>query len=354
MFSKYPEYFLQTKEWADYWQKANPHRHTFYEFTAEFTPSKKLYCIAYEYPWQLGAKFWYIPKMPAIQGFSDSEDLKMGLYKLLSQVVAKAKLSQVAFIKCDFDDNLSSLLNYIDDQSLLKDLSRILQNTGIRKSPKVLQYLSAMVIEPQLNEHELKTTIDNSQLSLEEFFRLSRSFWLTTNENIRRYTKKSLKQGWVVSTEKDQSNFESFWSVYQSTSYRQRFFTHAKSNLEKLLAEKNSRIIVVSDSEGVPQAVWMGWVSERTLTYLHGGNTPQSFKYYGQYLVHLAALKIVLQEKLSFYDLGKYDEGYGYSNFKKGYRGDIRKFAGPIDIVLEPLSYNIISNLLKVKRLLRP
>jgi lipid II:glycine glycyltransferase (peptidoglycan interpeptide bridge formation enzyme) len=346
MFSKYPEYFLQTKSWAKYWKKANLAGHEYFEFSS----TNGLSGIVYQYPWQLGEKFWYVPKGPVAKSKMNISDLTREFKELVDCIIDQAKKQNVAFIKWDFDDSFCEQIGYQNNSALLQDLKILFPGQELRKSKKILQYLKAMVLEPKietLDQNFGKYDIE----TLSSFFLDTKAFWSTTNENIRRYTKKSLNQGWRVNIDKTPQNFEAFWQVYQSTSERQKFSTHHKSNMKVLFEQDFSRLIVLYDPQNQPQAAWMGLVSEQTLTYLYGGNTQLSFAGYGQYLVHLVAIKMLVTEDLKYYDLGKYDELHSYSAFKKGYRGEIREFLGPVDIVLKPWKYKLINFLIGMRKL---
>jgi SanA protein len=82
------------------------------------------------------------------------------------------------------------------------------------------------------------------------------------------------------------------------------------------------------------------------MVYLYGGNTAISRKRHGQYLIHLAALYLATQEDTQFYDLGGYDSDKGYGQFKEGYKGALRSFLGPVDLVCRPLVYNSLQGLI--------
>ena len=210
-----------------------------------------------------------------------------------------------------------------------------------------------MVLELDQNDIDLKVETGFSSSVLSQFFVNTRQFWSRTNENVRRYTKKSLQSGWNISADKTDENFEAFWHVYQSTSDRQQFFTHHKSVVQNLMKYDFSRIIILRDQNNQPQSVWMGIVSDSTLTYLYGGNTPDSFKNYGQYLLHLVALKMTSDEGLQYYDLGRYDPEKSYSKFKENYHGTIRNFLGPIDLIISPVKYYSINFLIRVVKFLK-
>jgi hypothetical protein len=381
MYPKYPVYFLQTKPWLEFWKNANLPGHDYLHIAVEVdillenpahTLKILLQSFIYIYPWQLGQKFFYIPKSPVVELLLDGKSLKFDAIskvfnesdlqlikqnflqlfdKLLLQFATLAQQKDVAFIKLDLDDNFTEFLDIKDNAEILSNIKKVYPRSVI--SGKTIQYLQAMVLELENVKPSITKTKDYTNQTLISFFDGTKSFWAKTNENVRRYTKKSLSQGWQVSTLKTPENFEAFWQVYSGTSERQHFSTHHKNVVETLMKYDFSRIIIVRDEQGDPQCVWMGVVSDNTLTYLYGGNTEDSFKKYGQYLVHLSAVKMVYDEGLRFYDLGRYDPTKSYSKFKENYRGQIRNFLGPVDLIIKPSYYYYINFLIAVVKIFR-
>jgi lipid II:glycine glycyltransferase (peptidoglycan interpeptide bridge formation enzyme) len=243
-----------------------------------------------------------------------------------------AKANNITYIKLDFDYHFTNLLDIKDNNQLLKFVSTH-TTSKVVVSNKTIQYLSTALLDCSTLQYS--DTID-------DLMNINTSFWSKTNENIRRYTRKSLKQDWKIETGNTKDNFENFWSVYQSTANRQKFAIHPKSYFEKMLEHEFVRLIILKDSEGTPHSVWFGVEIDDTLYYLYGGNDDYSFDHYGQYLIHLVATQIAAQEKVKSYDLGGYDSSKGFGKFKEGYRGNIVTFLGPVDIILDPFYYHLI------------
>jgi lipid II:glycine glycyltransferase (peptidoglycan interpeptide bridge formation enzyme) len=336
-------YFIQTKEWSEFWlQSAHKNHDSHY-----FEHKSKLVDIAaftYQYPWYIGKYFLYIPKGPTFKVNSEiTKEQLIAEYKIfLAKITEFAAQNKCVFIKLDFDYNFTDLLYIDSNNTILKFVESTTKHKTVL-STKSLQYLSTMLLDC----HGLSKN-DN----LPHFLEDNKHFYSQTNENVRRYTRKSLKQNWQIETSKTTENFEHFWQVYESTAKRQSFAIHTKSYFETMFASEFVRIIVLKDEQNIPHCCWFGVAFGETLYYLYGGNDDYSFTHQGQYLAHLVALQIAAKEKLLSYDLGGYDSEKGFGKFKEGYRGKVVKFLGPVDIVLQPLVYNTLNKLINtVKRI---
>jgi lipid II:glycine glycyltransferase (peptidoglycan interpeptide bridge formation enzyme) len=256
------------------------------------------------------------------------KDIKLAVEKALEI----AKIQKCSFVKIDFDENFQQGLQ------LILDNYKIIQNT------KPLQYKSTMTLDLEII---LEILPDDN------FFENSKIFWKTTNNNVQRYTKKAnLANNWTVSTQKTLTNFEHFWQVYKATSNRQDFKTHTKDYYQKLYELDFSKIIILF-SHNIPQAVWFGIATENTLTYLYGGNTDFALANLGQYKIQLEAVKLAVANNLRFYDLGGYEAGKGYARFKENYKGDIRVFSDPLDIIVNLFWYNFVNFSVKIIKLFK-
>jgi lipid II:glycine glycyltransferase (peptidoglycan interpeptide bridge formation enzyme) len=383
----YPYYFLQQDDWANFWLSANLENHSFFEV---YSDNKALFSKIYIYPWELGQKFGYLARFPAFCLVKlkslKQEDFENETFSLLKNIKDKAKELGLIFIKFDFDNQFLSNAEDVKKNTNFnlnpknQDFNLLFQEIFVDKlgfskinlKTKKIQYLATMTLDLKnvlkklkntdslVNEkfYELKKLLekgkilaDNSVLS--DFYNFSQDFWQTTNQNVRRYTKKSLKQNWQISLNKTQDNFEKFYQIYLKTSQRQKFAIHSKDYLQKFFDSSFSKVIILEDKNNQPQAVWLGIRSDQTLTYICGGNTEISFKNYGQYLIHLVAIFVASLEKLSFYDLGGYDPKLSFSDFKKNYRGDIRQFPGPLDVVIKPIQYDFTNTLIKLVKLFK-
>ena len=382
----FPYYFLHQNDWADFWNLANGAGHQSLEISSS---NGLLFTKVYIYPWQFKQKFAYLGRFPAYKNLAELKKLSQPefqteLISLLEKIKEKAVELDLAFLKFDFEDqflddfefeNLTFNPNKKDFQTLIQEIFKTqLDFPKINSKTKKIQYLATMTLDLHQAIDDLqnlknsqkeklekfqnqkknleKETVKIQDLDLAEFYQLTQAFWKTTNQNIRRYTKKSLKQNWQISLAKTPENFEKFYQVYLKTAQRQKFAIHSKDYLRKFFDSSFSRIIILENQENQPQAVWLGIKSKQTLTYICGGNTQESFKFYGQYLIHLVAIFLASLENLPFYDLGGYDPALSFTDFKRGYRGKIRKFPGAVDVVLKPQRYNLITGLIKLIKFL--
>ncbi len=348
MILKYPKYFIQTEDWAKNWVNANLAGHNFFVLEVKDSKSENLLKgIVYQYPWHFKQNFLYLPKGPFFKLNSDisPEEVKSLFEEFLEKLIALGNQQNSAFIKVDLEDEAGRLLNLhnLDDFKHFISHSTVLKNKlKVTKSYKTIQYLhtSTLDLSSILRLNVTAEKLENSE-SLKNFFQDSKDFWKITNENIRRYTKKSLEKGWKIATTKSEENFNHFWEVYTHTSKRQNFAINTREYTYSIFKSNFSRIIILKDEFNKPQCVWLGIVSPDTLTYLYGGNTAFSFENYGQYLIHLIAIAQCVYENLKFYDLGGYDSEKGFGKFKEGYRGDYRSFLGPLDLHLQPLKASL-------------
>ena len=326
-----------------------------------FFQEGSLSCYIQEYPWQLGAKFWYIPKAPVFinsGGNIDRVTILKDLDSLYARIAKQAKESGIVFIKNDFDDRLTNQLEIENNQDLNQALSQLTTFSSLKlvSNTKKIQYLECTYCDisylPKANPNR----------TLQEFWDENLTFWAKCNEQVRRYTRKSLKdynQGlYTINTEKTIENFEAFWSVHRDTTLRQNFSTQPKDYLIQFMNSGFGRIITIRDQNGEPMSVWMGVKMGDTLYYILGGNSDKALKSRTQYLLQLAAVQLAKIEDCKYYDMGGYEAGSGYGQFKDGYKGIHREFLGPIDIVLDPVKYkaiNLVSITAKsIKNLIKP
>jgi lipid II:glycine glycyltransferase (peptidoglycan interpeptide bridge formation enzyme) len=350
------KYFLQTREWAEFWQENNSQPHKFFEFYQEAEVDGRTFrlsTLVYQYPWQFGQIFWYIPKGFFLEEVIDAvgvklpwneidvEDLEILLIRLLDKIYSKAKDSGSIYVKIDFEEGLANWLCLNTNKEVVDFLHHHLQYESVLDT-KIIQYLSTITLDLRLIKNvELQHPINNETLT--ELYHNTSEFWGTTNANVRRYTKKSLTQNWAVNTEKSKENFEYFWRIYNLTKEKHNFAIQSKPYLQSLFNKEFSRVIIIKNTneegELEVQGVWFGIVIGDTLTYLYGGNTEKSFENYGQYLIHLVAVRMAMECGCAFYDLGGYDSTKGFGKFKENYRGQLRNFLGPIDVVLNHKNY---------------
>lgn len=345
----YPTYFLQTKEWTDFWQSSNALDHSIKFFSYE-----SLSCFVYQYPWNFGQKFWYIPRFASIDSsssanFSDKEQkyLNHQSLQLLEQILETAKSEEVSFVKFDFNDQLSAVWQCQDLESIKNKIFRSNFDYSTNLDTKIIQFTSTMfldlknllTVEKTLSDKKSKEILLSD---LEQFFEQNSKFWLNLEKNTRRGTKRSLEKNWEIVTEKTPQNFEIFYELLKETSKRQDFAIQTKEYLKSLFNQDFFVLILLKKDEKF-LASWSGIISSNTLVNLYNGNLPEGFKDFSQYLLHLVAVYTAKQNGLRFYDFGGYNPSLSFSSFKDGYKGDIRNFLGPVDVILKPFEYKAIN-----------
>lgn len=217
------------------------------------------------------------------------------------------------------------------------------------------------------NQKSLNNSHNPNFEVLNDFYQKSPELWADFSPRVRRYTRKILKEleqnKFHIQIEKTQKTWQDFYNLHLQTSQRQNFPTQSAEYLRELFWQEFTRIIIIKDEKGEVQSVFFGILqdnlkiekqlerqinsqnlennSQKILTYLLGGNSQTALTNHTQYLLQLAALWLCAKEKCEFYDMGGWEFGTGYSEFKNGYRGNLQTFFGPFDFVLKPNSYNL-------------
>lgn len=346
----YLPYFLQNERWAIAWQEAEGKNHSYKKIKFQGSTSL-IESVVYIYPWHFNQFFAYMPRGFTIKQTTrfDDKQLKHDLHLFMHEVLTYCKESSVVFLKIDLDDQLGDFLGIDSTEEMAEYLRLITKPNGvsgyipttIAKNSRPIQFMQTMT----LDTGSLRYSND-----INDFFKINTEFWSKTSQKIRRYTRKSLQFPWQLDTTKSEENFKHFWKVYHETSKRQQFGIHSKEYLSHIYKQDFARSIVIKDTHNQPHCVWLGISLDNTLTYLYGGNTQTSFDNHGQYIAHLAALQIAARERLSWYDLGGYDQEKGFGTFKEGYKGNIRKFLGPIDLVITQRKYDFTNKFVETAK----
>lgn len=338
----YNPYFNQTKEWSEFWLRANNDKnHQIIIFE-----SNNLKAYVYQYPFCFKMYFWYLPRAVVLKNNFDLEaDLKQELEKLITDINTKARQNnKIVFLKIDYD--LSFLHRYIyddkcrDPEGLLNDYPEL----KYQKATKKLQYQSTKIIDLKL----LKPT-DNICTFWQE-----NTKWFNVNFDKRtRYgTRKALDSNWIYDTEKNIENFDAFYNLYLETSNRQGFTIHPKKYLKTLLFEPFSKLILLKQNNQI-HAAWFGVIINKSIINLYGANSMISRELYGQYFLHLLAIYGAVKEQCLEYDLGGLEEGKGYNLFKQGYKGEVKNFSESYDIIYSPITYYTYNTYKRTKKYLK-
>jgi FemAB family len=258
-------------------------------------------------------------------------------------------------------------------------------------------------------ENGEKKMKDNLTDNLTRFYNQNELLWQSFNERVRRYSRKLLKDyqngKYLIITEKSDQTFEEFYQLHTETATRQNFPTQNKNYLRQLFDQDFSRVIIIKKIETNENSVlkstqktqnidqklaqelnstqvsnqistqqtskilapnsgkfaknetvesaFLGIIFDGTLTYLLGGNSTASLKNHTQYLLQMKALEMTSVENCQFYDMGGWESGSGYGEFKNGYRGKLRTFFGPFDLVFHSPKYQFVIFLINFGKSLR-
>ena len=300
----FPPYFTTTAAWSDFWMSAQ------HDLVDSFLRYNQRIFV-----WRgpLTSHFWYIPHLSLTQK------------QELNEIIIEAKKQGVTWITTECAENF--------DHSLLP----LYRTDALKK----LQYHATIV----LDTNSFVPTTDFNQI-----YHQNHAYLLGWSATARRKLKKAMGYGWHVSTEKTPQALTDFLTIYHDTSTRQQFAVHPNAYYETLFSKPESRIIVLKNTQGIVCGCWFGYVSTDTLTYLYGGNTTEALDQNGQYCIQLAALNMAKHEQLRWYDLGGYEKNTGYGRFKEGFHGILRQFKGPLDIVIDPLKYILVTTAKNIKQ----
>jgi FemAB family len=349
-------YFTQTRNWIDNWLKFSTN-HKIHELNFEIN-SQKYPVFIYEYPWHFGLNFLYIAQAPVIHDldkYTDEEIIK-NLQNFFGHVLNLANNQNSVYIKWNLGIDLTKRFNLQNNQDTIDFFFKARLNGTI--SDKIVMYNHTVFLS--LSKLVLPTA-DSSKISsqiLLKFFEMNREFWLQRNRTARYYTQQSLKLDWIIDTEKNDKNFQDFYKIYKQTCKRQKFAGHSYNYLFNQFQCDSSRLILIKNQQGNVCSVWLGWVfncnkEEKILTYLHGGNNQEGFDGYSQYLMHLVAMYVAVNEKVNTYDMGGYIEGTGFGKFKEHYKGELIYFAGPIEWIQKPIIYKLVTSLQAIKKMIK-
>jgi lipid II:glycine glycyltransferase (peptidoglycan interpeptide bridge formation enzyme) len=354
-------YFYQTRRWADFWKEANGQGHDYHFISLKTNNLGVVEAFVYEYPWFLGQKFLYLPEGPILrQAYFEEltlQQIKNGLVEFSEELFKLAQKRGAVFLKVDLEAKLSNFLNLTNKYEAYKFWQNLSDYKSFRFKSRLarkrIMYTATMLLnvknlhwphnpDPKFSDKAISIVSSSTEKidQLRLFFQQNQEFFKKVNQHTRYRTKKSLDQNWKIDTVLSNENFEAFWKIYDQTVHRQDFTTHPKEYFAKLYTQPETRIIILRDELDQPQAVWFGRMEANSLVYLYGGNTSYSMDKFGQYLIHLEALRMAKTEGKDWYDLGGLESGTGYTTFKERYKGQTIYFAGPVDLVVSDFRYD--------------
>lgn len=171
------------------------------------------------------------------------------------------------------------------------------------------------------------------------------------------------RKGVIVKEETGEEAFNDFYKIYDETTKRQNFGGHAKNYHKKIWdifgKEKISHILVARFS-GRPLAACQLWLYKNTLYYTYAGSSNEDRNLKAMNALMWAVVCFAKEHgatKLDLWgivppnDLGIKSNWIGFSDFKKGYGGEVVEMIGSYDLVVFPLMYQIYNIAYKLRKL---
>lgn len=344
--NNFSDYFLQSSTWTKAWETAQVGDHKIIDYIKGVFKSK-----IYQYPWH-GGIMWYLAKGPVIgEEFTIEGCTKEEFVEYLSGLYELAKKKKVKFLKLDLNDNITNFLG-LDDKGMRLLLEDAKLNCNY--SADSLQYTQCAILPlstiPKIENYK--------ELNLEQFVNiyepLLRTFSKTRRYEMNKVFKKYLDKQITFKTDKSKETFDDFWKVHIATAERQNIATNPSDYNYRMLKNNDFvHILVGYDAEDKPCCGWYGVALGDTLTYLLGGNNDVSIKNQYQHMLHIQSLYYAYINDYKYYDFGGYDKNFGYGMYKDRFNPIIRTFLSPVDIIIDPISYNLYRLLKKIKNKLK-
>lgn len=220
------------------------------------------------------------------------------------------------------------------DELRSADLDREMSDLGFRESPHAVQPQRTIVVDITPEEDEILAAMKQK-----------------TRYNIRLSGRKEIQvRPW--------DDVAGFTRMMDRTADRQDFGTHVPAYYEEAYRRFHSRggcEILVAEYQGEPLASLMVFARGRRAWYFYGASTPKERSRMPTYALQWAAIRWAKDRGCASYDLwGIPDAGeetlekqftersdglWGVYRFKRGFGGEVQRFAGAWDRVYNPLYY---------------
>lgn len=309
--------------------------------------------------------------LPKIEIIKKSQNPEQKLSNLNSNLNPKQKIQSQSLQNSHLDkivsnpqNNLQNNLNNPDFQ-VLNDFYQNSQELWVDFSPRIRRYTRKILKE--LEQNKFTITLEKTQESWQDFYDLHLQTAQRQNfpTQIKEYLHELFWQPFVrtiiIKNESGQTesvflgilqdNSESIQSNWQSWERLEKWEKERENlnqnNSGQKLPDELSEILLdelAQNPNSNPNAnlkIENSQKSQKILTYLLGGNSQDGLTGNVQYLLQLTALWLCYQENCRFYDMGGWEFGTGYSQFKNHYKGNLQTFFGPFDFVLKPINYNL-------------
>lgn len=267
----------------------------------------------------------YISNGPEI----DKEYFKVSMEKLLGYVKALGIQEKVNFIRFDpvIEDN--------------EENNKFLSSLGVKRASTHTQAEFKWILDISKDEEQLLSEME---------------------KNTRYEIKKAQKEGVVVKSSTEISDFEEFEKLFWETVQRQKFIPHFKeyyrTQFEEMCKTGNYRVFVAKKDNTAISAALIGLYGD-TAFYLHAGskNEKEINKLMGPQIIVWEAIRYAKTLGMKYFDFWGITNStdtkhpfYGFTRFKKGFGGYQFNTIRGYDLPLSP-KYLVISILERYREL---
>jgi len=168
-----------------------------------------------------------------------------------------------------------------------------------------------------------------------------------TRYNIRLAEKKGVN---IIQGNSD--NFEKFWELISKTSDRDKFRIHSKTYYKNLL---NLNFVKLYFAEYNNKNIATGLFTfyGDTVTYMHGASDNENRNVMAPFFLQWKLITWAKKDGFKYYDFYGIDENKwpGVTRFKRGFGGFEKGYSGTLDLVFNPLCYNVYKLLRVIRRM---
>lgn len=224
-------------------------------------------------------------------------------------------------------------LDFVRIQPVMND-PEIIEASGFRSAPT--HNLDA--------EHTLQLKLQNPNFKSQN---IKEEVWANMRKNTRYYIRKAEKEGVMVI--KDNSDFDSFFSILQDTAIRQGYTTWPKVYFQSLFKffDSEDLSLYFAEFEGKKVAIGLFLDYGKYRFYLEGGMLTEYSKQYPSYAIQGRSICDAIEKGIEVYDFwggvspkdenGETVKGYpwaGIDLYKRGFGGEEVSIVHPHDMSL--------------------
>lgn len=162
------------------------------------------------------------------------------------------------------------------------------------------------------------------------------------------------KHDTIVKTAESSEDFNDFYSLFEQTAQRQKYFVRPKDYYQilwEMFKPKGMCEILTAYNKGRPLASWMFLIYDNVLYYPYGGSSEEAKNLHSSNLVAWEGIKLGKSKGCKVFDMwgasdnidDHNDTWWGFTNFKLKFGGKYIKYMDSYDLVLNEPVYRMFN-----------